>query len=127
MGSRAGCSWREIPWLSSRRFLTLSSAAGFGRDLPEGASELTSALLSILLSRGFGLVASVDYTDITEQAPEADGTDSVTVTCGANRHRLGALGVLLVWGGQRFWGPRRQVAVEAGAGDSRGFDDLGDG
>jgi hypothetical protein len=59
-----------------------------GVTFREGGSELTSALVSILLSRGFGPVVAADYTDIMEQAPEADGTDSVTVTCGGNRPAL---------------------------------------
>ena len=39
---------------------------------------------------------------------------------------LGYLGVLLVLGGQRLWWTGWQITVEAGAGDTRGFDDLGD-
>lgn len=41
--------------------------------------------------------------------------------------RFSTLGVLLALGGQRLWWTERQVTVEAGTGDTRGFDNLGDG
>ena len=46
----------------------------------EAGGELTSALVSILLSHGFQLAMSPEYTDILDQATEVDDTCHLTVT-----------------------------------------------
>jgi hypothetical protein len=46
----------------------------------ERGGELTSALVSILLSHGFQLAMSPDYTDILEQAAEVEGSCCLRVT-----------------------------------------------
>ena len=45
----------------------------------EDGGELTSALVTVLLSHGFGLAMSADYGDILDEAPEADDACRVTV------------------------------------------------
>jgi hypothetical protein len=46
----------------------------------EPGGELTSALVSMLLSYGFQLALSPDYTDILEQAAKVEGNCSMSVT-----------------------------------------------
>lgn len=99
--SEPGLTVRTAPWrptdltpLAARLVLTQQPHAGNpGIIVPvlaytlvpvvafrEHAGELTSALVSILLSHGFQLAMSPDYTDILDQATEVTGNCSLTIT-----------------------------------------------
>ncbi|MDQ1058373.1 hypothetical protein QFZ23_002281 [Arthrobacter globiformis] len=101
--SEPGLTVRRAPWkpadltpLAARMLLTQQPDPGNpGIVVPvlaytlvpvvafrEHDGELTSALVSILLSHGFQLAMNPDYTDVLDQATEVAGSCSLTVTGG---------------------------------------------
>lgn len=93
---------RETPWqpdtlspIAARVVLTQNSKSGRTRVVPvlaftfvpvlsfrEDGGELTSALVELLLTRGFQLAMSPDYATILDQAAEAAASCRITVTPG---------------------------------------------
>jgi hypothetical protein len=91
---------RQTPWqpdtlspIAARLVLTQKSESGRTRVVPvlaftfvpvlsfrESGGELTSALVALLLARGFQLAMSPNYADILEQAAEAAGNCRISVT-----------------------------------------------
>ncbi|MFF2316561.1 hypothetical protein ACFVTE_09850 [Arthrobacter sp. NPDC058097] len=98
--SGPGLAVRQTPWqpdtlspVAARVVLTQKSRGGRTRVVPvlvftfvpvlsfrEDGGELTSALVSLLLGRGFQLAMSPDYAAILEQATEAAANCRISVT-----------------------------------------------